>query len=62
MFSTIVDIEVGGVEDEALLAIDVAKQLVDAGLEVIGPAYKVSLLCVRPLHAWTDRNPMDPQP
>jgi DNA-binding response OmpR family regulator len=30
------------VEDDALLAIDIARQLADAGLEVVGPATSVS--------------------
>jgi CheY-like chemotaxis protein len=30
------------VEDEALLALDIAKQLTDAGLDVIGPAVSVA--------------------
>ena len=30
------------VEDEALLALDIAKQLTDAGLDVVGPAVSVA--------------------
>ena len=30
------------VEDDALLALDIARQLVDAGLEVVGPATSVT--------------------
>ena len=30
------------VEDDALLALDIARQLTDAGLEVVGPAVSVA--------------------